>query len=50
MSESEKREREAFDAMLRSKIAAGEMTPDEAEHEWYYHFNGCETRESVYGI
>ena len=49
MTESEKREREEFDAMLRAKIASGEMTPDEAEIEWDYHFNGWPSRDNYYG-
>lgn len=49
MTESEKREHEAFDAELRAKIASGEITPEEAEHEWYYHFNGVDSVQSIYG-
>ena len=49
MTESEKREHEAFDAQLRAKIASGEITPDEAEHEWYYHFNGTDSVQNIYG-
>lgn len=49
MTESEKREHEAFDAELRAKIASGEITPEEAEHEWYYHFNGADSRENLCG-
>ena len=50
MTEREQREREEFDAMLRAKIASGELTPDEAEMEWDYHFNGFESRQSVCGL
>ena len=50
MTESERREHEVFDAYLRSKIACGEMTPEEAQIEWDYHFNGYETYQSVYGF
>ena len=49
MTEREKREREAFDAELRAKIASGEMTPDEAAIEWDFHFNGWDSVQSIYG-
>ena len=49
MTESEKREHEAFDEELRAKITSGEITPEEAEHEWYYHFNGMDSRENLCG-
>ena len=49
MTESEKREHEAFDAMLRAKIASGEMTPEEAAVEWDFHFNGMDCRENLGG-
>jgi len=42
-------ERDAFDAYLRAKIAAGEMTPEEAEVEWDYHVNGWPTAANIYG-
>lgn len=48
MTEREIREREEFEAMLRAKIASGEMPPDEAECEWDYHFNGNPTLWNVY--
>ena len=50
MTESEIREHEEFDAYLRDQIAKGEMTPDEAEAEWDYHFNGYPSRQSVCGL
>lgn len=31
--------REEFDAQLREQIASGEITPDEAEHEWRESFD-----------
>ena len=49
MTEREKREREAYDAMLRAKIASGEMTPEDAEVEWDFHFNGWDSRENLCG-
>ncbi len=50
MTERERAERAAFDAMIREKIASGAMTPDEAEDEWYYHFNGCDSRQNTCGL
>lgn len=50
MSEREKRERAAFDAMLKAKIAAGEMTPEDAEVEWDFHFNGWDSRLNTCGL
>ena len=49
MTDREKRERAEFDAELRAKIASGEITPEEAEHEWYYHFNGADSVQNIYG-
>ena len=49
MTEREKREREAYDAELRAKIEAGEMTPEEAEVEWDFHFNGWDNRDNLGG-
>lgn len=49
MTEAE-RERNAYEAYLRAKIAAGEMTPEEAESEWDYHVNGWPTRQNVSGL
>lgn len=49
MTEREKRERAEFDAMLKAKIAAGEMTPEDAAIEWDYHFNGADSVQSIYG-
>ena len=50
MTESERREHEEFDAYLRAQIANGDMTPDEADSEWYYHFNGMDSRENTCGL
>lgn len=50
MTEAERREHAEYDAMLRAKIASGEMTPDEAADEWYYHFNGMDSRENLCGL
>ena len=42
--------RDEFDAMLREQIAKGEITPDEAENEYWYFVNRFEdTLEGVYG-
>lgn len=49
MTEREKREREAFDAELRAKIASGEMTPEDAEVEWDFFVNGWDSVQSIYG-
>ena len=49
MTEREKREREAFDAELLAKIASGEMTLEDAEIEWDFHFNGWDSVQSIYG-
>ena len=49
MTESEKQEREAYEAMLRAKVDAGELTPIEAEIEWDYHFNGPDCRDNLGG-
>ena len=49
MTEREKREREAYDAMLRAKIANGEMTPEEAEVEWDFFVNGPDSFQNIYG-
>lgn len=50
MTESERREHERFDAYLRSMIANGEMTPEEAGIEWDYHFNGSASRQNTCGL
>ena len=50
MTESERLEREAFDAKLRAEIAAGDRTPEDAEIEWDYHFNGYDSRQNIYGL
>lgn len=49
MTESEKREHAAFDAELKAKIASGEMTPEDAEVEWDFHFNGTDSVQNIYG-
>ena len=49
MTDSEVREHEEFDAYLREQIAKGEMTPEEANIEWDYHFNGWASVQSIYG-
>ena len=50
MTEQEKRERAEFDAKLRALIAKGEMTPEEAEMEWDYHYNGMDSRQNTCGL
>lgn len=50
MTESEKLEREMFDAVLRNKIANGEITAMDAEVEWDTHYNGYDSRESICGL
>ena len=42
MTEQEKRERAEFDAYLRALIAKGEITPEEAEHEYHDHYERYE--------
>lgn len=49
MTPSEQRKREEYTAMLLEKITNGEITPEEAEIEWDYHFNGTDSRENLCG-
>ena len=42
--------KEEFDAILRAKIAEGEITPEEAESEWDYFVNGFPSYQNVYGM
>ena len=50
MTERERADRAAYEAYLRAKIASGEMTPEEAESEWDYRFNGWSSRQSTCGL
>ena len=50
MTEQEKRERAEFDAKLLALIAKGEITPEEANDEWYYHYNGMDSRQNTCGL
>ena len=40
---------EEFDAMLREKIANGEITPEEAESEYDFFANGADSYQNIYG-
>ena len=41
--------KDEFDARLREQIANGEITPEEAESEWDYFVNGCDSYQNIYG-
>ena len=41
--------KQEFDAYLRKQIAAGEITPEEAESEWDFFVNGMDTFQNIYG-
>ena len=49
MTERERAERAAFYAELRARIASGEITAEEAESEWDFHFNGMDSRGNLGG-
>ena len=50
MTDRERAERAAFDAELLARIASGEITAEEAESEWDFHFNGFDSRENLCGM
>lgn len=50
MTDRDRAERAAFDAELRARIASGEITAEEAESEWDFHFNGIDSRENLCGL
>lgn len=50
MTDRGKAERAAFDAELRARIASGEITAEEAESEWDFHYNGMDSRQNVCGM
>lgn len=50
MTERERAERAAYDAELCARIASGEITAEEAESEWDFHFNGMDSRQNVCGM
>lgn len=41
--------RDDYDALLKQRIADGEITPEEAESEWDYFVNGWDSYQSIYG-
>lgn len=41
--------KQEFDDYLRQQIALGEMTPEEAEVEWDFFVNGCDSVQNIYG-
>ena len=44
-----KEEKNEFKAKLWEEIAAGDITPEQAESEWDFAVNGMDSYQSIYG-